>query len=172
MESGGHGQRPLKGVASVKELCAAGRAEHLGFGGSDPAAVEAGMPIPQAQFVRIAGACERLTTSVCWVQSSLTGAPDMTPPPSAPTMKRVSTSAVRLRYGYGRPRSRTYRRPLTERSDLMTQKICFDCFDRLFPEKPVQKVTLGRQCVVCKALTDRPEQMTPVEAEDIPLLSK
>ena len=87
MESGGHGQRPLKGVASVKELCAAGRAEHLGFGGSDPAAVEAGMPIPQAQFVRIAGACERLTTSVCWVQSSLTGAPDMTPPPSAPTMK-------------------------------------------------------------------------------------
>jgi hypothetical protein len=50
----------------------------------------------------------------------------------------------------------------------MTQKICFDCFHRLFPDKPVRKVTLGRQCVVCKAQTDRTEQMVPVEAEDIP----
>lgn len=58
--------------------------------------------------------------------------------------------------------------PLTERSDLMTQKICFDCFHKLFPDKPIRKVTLGRQCVVCKAQTDRTEQMIPVEAEDIP----
>jgi hypothetical protein len=38
----------------------------------------------------------------------------------------------------------------------------------LFPDKPIRKVTLGRQCVVCKAQTDRTEQMIPVEAEDIP----
>jgi hypothetical protein len=50
----------------------------------------------------------------------------------------------------------------------MTQKICFDCFRKLFPDKPIRKVTLGRQCVVCKAQTDRTEQMIPVEAEDIP----
>lgn len=54
----------------------------------------------------------------------------------------------------------------------MTQKICFDCFDKLFPDKPIRKVTLGRQCVVCKAQTDRTEQMIPVEAEDIPPLVK
>jgi hypothetical protein len=59
-------------------------------------------------------------------------------------------------------------RSLTERSDLMTNKICFDCFHKLFPDKPIRKVTLGRQCVVCKAQTDRTEQMIPVEAEDIP----
>jgi hypothetical protein len=59
--------------------------------------------------------------------------------------------------------------PLTKGSDLMTQKICFDCFHKLFPDKPIRKVTLGRQCVVCKAQTDRTEQMIPVEAEDIPL---
>ena len=52
----------------------------------------------------------------------------------------------------------------------MTQKICFDCFHKLFPDKPIQKVTLGRQCVVCKAQTDRTEEMIPVEAEDIPPL--
>ena len=52
----------------------------------------------------------------------------------------------------------------------MTQKICFDCFHKLFPDKPIRKVTLGRQCVVCKAQTDRTEQMVPVEAEDIPLV--
>ena len=52
----------------------------------------------------------------------------------------------------------------------MTQKICFDCFHKLFPDKPIRKVTLGRQCVVCKAQTDRTEQMIPVEAEDIPLV--
>jgi len=51
----------------------------------------------------------------------------------------------------------------------MIQKICFDCFHKLFPDKPIRKVTLGRQCVVCKAQTDRTEQMIPVEAEDIPL---
>ena len=62
--------------------------------------------------------------------------------------------------------------PLTERSDLMTQKICFDCFHKLFPDKPIRKVTLGRQCVVCKAQTDRTEQMIPVEAEDIPLVKQ
>jgi hypothetical protein len=56
--------------APAKELCAAGRSEHLGLGGSNPAAVEADMAIPPAQFVRIAGACERLTPSECWVQSS------------------------------------------------------------------------------------------------------
>jgi hypothetical protein len=61
---------------------------------------------------------------------------------------------------------------LTERSDRMTQKICFDCFHKLFPDKPIQKVTLGRQCVVCKAQTDRTEQMIPVEAEDIPLVKQ
>src|SRR4029079_1292678 len=61
---------------------------------------------------------------------------------------------------------------MTERSDLMTQKICFDCFHKLFPDKPVRKVTLGRQCVVCKARTDRTEQMVPVEAEDIPLVKQ
>jgi len=54
----------------------------------------------------------------------------------------------------------------------MTQKICFDCFHKLFPDKPIQKVTLGRQCVVCKAQTDRTEQMIPVEAEDIPLVQQ
>ena len=62
--------------------------------------------------------------------------------------------------------------PLTERSDLMTQKICFDCFHKLFPDKPIRKITLGRQCVVCKAQTDRTEQMIPVEAEDIPLVKQ
>jgi hypothetical protein len=31
---------------------------------------------------------------------------------------------------------------------------------------------LGRQCVVCKAQTDRTEQMIPVEAEDIPLVKR
>src|SRR5262245_15739071 len=54
----------------------------------------------------------------------------------------------------------------------MTQKICFDCFHKLFPDKPILKVTLGRQCVVCKAQTDRTEQMIPVEAEDIPLVKQ
>ena len=54
----------------------------------------------------------------------------------------------------------------------MTQKICFDCFHKLFPDKPIRKVTLGRQCVVCKAQTDRTEQMIPVEAEDIPLVKQ
>jgi hypothetical protein len=54
----------------------------------------------------------------------------------------------------------------------MTQKICFDCFRKLFPDKPIRKVTLGRQCVVCKAQTDRTEQMIPVEAEDIPLVKQ
>jgi hypothetical protein len=54
----------------------------------------------------------------------------------------------------------------------MTQKICFDCFHKLFPDKPIRKVTLGRQCVVCKAQTDRTEQMVPVEAEDIPLVKQ
>ena len=49
----------------------------------------------------------------------------------------------------------------------MTQKICFDCFHKLFPDKPIRKITLGRQCVVCKAQTDRTEQMVPVEEEDI-----
>jgi len=62
--------------------------------------------------------------------------------------------------------------PLTERSDLMTQKICFDCFHKLFPDKPIRKITLGRQCVVCKAQTARTEQMIPVEAEDIPLFKQ
>ena len=54
----------------------------------------------------------------------------------------------------------------------MTQKICFDCFHKLFPDKPIRKITLGRQCVVCKAQTDRTEQMIPVEAEDIPLVKQ
>jgi len=54
----------------------------------------------------------------------------------------------------------------------MTQKICFDCFHKLFPDKPIRKITLGRQCVVCKAHTDRTEQMIPVEAEDIPLVTQ
>ena len=54
----------------------------------------------------------------------------------------------------------------------MTQKICFDCFHKLFPDKPIRKVTLGRQCVVCKAQTDRTEQMIPVEAEEIPLVKQ
>jgi hypothetical protein len=54
----------------------------------------------------------------------------------------------------------------------MTQKICFDCFHKLFPDKPILKVTLGRQCVVCKAQTDRTEQMIPIEAEDIPLVKQ
>ena len=58
---------------------------------------------------------------------------------------------------------------MAERSDLMAQKMCFDCFHKLFPDKPIRKVTLGRQCVVCKAQTDRTEDMVPVEAEDIPL---
>ena len=54
----------------------------------------------------------------------------------------------------------------------MTQKICFDCFHKLFPDKLIRKVTLGRQCVVCKAQTDRTEQMIPVEAEDILLVKQ
>ena len=54
----------------------------------------------------------------------------------------------------------------------MAQKICYDCFHKLFPDKPILKVTLGRQCGVCKAQMDRTEQMIPVEAEDIPLVSK
>jgi hypothetical protein len=54
----------------------------------------------------------------------------------------------------------------------MTQKICFDCFHKLFPDKPIRKITLGRQCVVCKAQTDRTEQMVPVEEEDIPLVKQ
>jgi len=73
-----------------------------------------------------------------------------------------------------RPGSRTSTTPLplTERSDLMTQKICFECFHKLFPDKPIRKITLGRQCVVCKAQTDRTEEMIPVEAEDIPLVKQ
>ena len=31
---------------------------------------------------------------------------------------------------------------------------------------------LGRQCIVCKAQSDRTEQMIPVEAEDIPLVKQ
>ena len=54
----------------------------------------------------------------------------------------------------------------------MTQKICFDCFHKLFPDKPIRKITSGRQCVVCKAQTDRTEQVIPVEAEDIPLVKQ
>ena len=54
----------------------------------------------------------------------------------------------------------------------MTQKICRDCFHKLFPDKPIRKITLGRQCVVRKAQTDRTEQMVPVEAEDIPLVKQ
>src|ERR1700682_2875705 len=54
----------------------------------------------------------------------------------------------------------------------MTHKIFFDFFHKLFPDKPIRKVTLGRQCVVCKAQTDRTEQMIPVEAEDIPLVKQ
>ena len=54
----------------------------------------------------------------------------------------------------------------------MTQKIRFDWFHKLCPEKQIQKITLGRQCVVCKAQTDRTEQMIPVEAEDIPLVKQ
>ena len=50
----------------------------------------------------------------------------------------------------------------------MIQKIYFDCFHKFFPDKPIRKVTLGRQYVVRKAQTDRTEQMIPVEAEDIP----
>ena len=34
----------------------------------------------------------------------------------------------------------------------MTQKICFDCFHKLFPDKPIRKVTLGRQCVVADTI--------------------
>src|ERR1700738_3203434 len=63
-------------------------------------------------------------------------------------------------------------RPLAKKSDLITKKICFDCFHKWFPDKPIRKVTLGRQCVVCKAQTDRTEQMIPVEAEDIPLVKQ
>ena len=87
-----------------------------------------------------------------------------------------------LRIGYTEPASpppaggltepRPVPGPLSERSDLMTQKICFDCFHKLFPDKPIRKITLGRQCVVCKAQTDRTEQMIPVEAEDIPLVKQ
>ena len=54
----------------------------------------------------------------------------------------------------------------------MTQKIRFDWFHKLCPEKQIQKITLGRQCVVCKAQTDRTEEMVPVEAEDIPLVKQ
>jgi hypothetical protein len=35
----------LKGVAFSKGLCATGRSEHLGFGGSNPAGVEADIAI-------------------------------------------------------------------------------------------------------------------------------
>src|ERR1700737_3752828 len=54
-----------------------------------------------------------------------------------------------------------------ERSDMTTKKICFHCYSELFPDKPIRKVTLGRQCVVCKKSTDKVEQMVPVEAEDL-----
>ena len=50
----------------------------------------------------------------------------------------------------------------------MIKKICFSCYSNLFPSKPIWKVTLGRQCVLCKKSTDRVEQMIPVETEDIP----
>jgi hypothetical protein len=50
---------------------------------------------------------------------------------------------------------------------MTTKKICFHCYSELFPDKPIRKVTLGRQCVVCKKSTDKVEQMIPVEAEDL-----
>ena len=48
----------------------------------------------------------------------------------------------------------------------MIKKICFDCYSELFPDKPITKITLGRQCLRCKKSTDRGEQMIPVETED------
>jgi len=50
----------------------------------------------------------------------------------------------------------------------MIKKICFSCYSNLFPGTPIRKVTLGRQCVLCKKSTDQVEQMIPVETEDIP----
>ncbi|MHA3024255.1 hypothetical protein ACXPWS_28775 [Mycobacterium sp. BMJ-28] len=49
----------------------------------------------------------------------------------------------------------------------MSQKICVDCFHSLFPDTPIRKITLGRQCAVCRATTDRGEQMVSVEGEDL-----
>ena len=49
----------------------------------------------------------------------------------------------------------------------MTQKICFACFHRLFPDRRIRKVTLGRECAVCHVTTAGTEQMVPVEAEDL-----
>ena len=43
------------------------------------------------------------TPSVCWVQSSPDWRAGHGDAPVGPTMKGVSTSAVRLRYGYGPP---------------------------------------------------------------------
>jgi hypothetical protein len=65
VESGGYGQRsfevsaPLKGVASAKGVVGGRGSEHLGLGGSNPTAVEAGIAMPQPQTPRIVGACER-----------------------------------------------------------------------------------------------------------------
>jgi hypothetical protein len=77
---------------------------------------------------------------------------------------------VRRSYRRGRCRGRAYHEAVcgcVERSDMTTKKICFHCYSELFPDKPIRKVTLGRQCVVCKKSTDKVEQMVPVEAEDL-----
>lgn len=50
----------------------------------------------------------------------------------------------------------------------MIKKICFSCYSNMFPGKIIRKVTLGRQCVLCKKSTDRVEQMILVETEGIP----
>lgn len=77
---------------------------------------------------------------------------------------------ARRSYRRGRCRGRAYHEAVcgcVERSDMTTKKICFHCYSELFPDKPIRKVTLGRQCVVCKNQTDKVEQMVPVEAEDL-----
>ena len=77
---------------------------------------------------------------------------------------------ARRSYRRGRCRGRAYHEAVcgcVERSDMTTKKICFHCYSELFPDKPIRKVSLGRQCVVCKKSTDKVEQMVPVEAEDL-----
>jgi hypothetical protein len=77
---------------------------------------------------------------------------------------------ARRSYRRGRCRGRAYHEAVcccVERSDMTTKKICFHCYSELFPDKPIRKVTLGRQCVVCKKSTDKVEQMVPVGAEDL-----
>ena len=46
----------------------------------------------------------------------------------------------------------------------MNKKLCFNCYRKLFPDSAIRTVTLGRECMVCHAATERGEPMVSVDA--------